>query len=40
MTKKDWQEITQEVFDTLFKDSAVQRTKFKGLTRNIKFLEA
>ncbi|WP_299432435.1 tRNA epoxyqueuosine(34) reductase QueG [uncultured Aquimarina sp.] len=39
MTKKDWEEITQEVFSKVFQKSAVKRTKFSGLTRNIKFLE-
>lgn len=38
MSKKDWEEITEEVFRELFKKSAVKRTKFEGLTRNIKFL--
>lgn len=38
MSKKDWQEITQEVFSKVFQKSAVKRTKFSGLTRNIKFL--
>jgi epoxyqueuosine reductase len=38
MTKKDWEEITEEVFKKVFKKSAVKRTKFSGLTRNIKFL--
>ncbi len=39
MKRKDWQEITQEVFQKLFKKSAVKRTKFSGLKRNIEFLE-
>ncbi|PKA83253.1 epoxyqueuosine reductase [Ulvibacter sp. MAR_2010_11] len=39
MTKKDWEEITDEVFQKLFKNSAVQRTKFSGLQRNINFLK-
>ena len=39
MTKKDWEEITQETFNKVFKKSAVKRTKYKGLTRNIKFLK-
>ena len=39
MTKKDWEEITEEVFKKIFKNSAVKRTKFNGLTRNIKFLK-
>jgi len=34
----DWQEITEEIFETLFQDSAVQRKGFKGLQRNIRFL--
>ncbi|MBD0778299.1 tRNA epoxyqueuosine(34) reductase QueG [Maribacter sp. ANRC-HE7] len=37
--KKDWEEITQEVFNTIFKKSAVKRTKFSGLKRNIRFLK-
>lgn len=36
-TKKDWEEITTEVFSEIFKKSAVKRTKYSGLTRNIKF---
>ncbi len=39
MTKKDWEEITEEVFKTIFKKSAVKRTKFSGLQRNIQFLK-
>lgn len=39
MTKKDWEEITEDVFKKIFRDSAVKRTKFQGLQRNIKFLK-
>ena len=39
MTKKDWQEITEDVFKSVFQKSAVKRTKFSGLQRNIKFLK-
>ena len=39
MTKKDWEEITVDVFQKVFKKSAVKRTKFEGLSRNIKFLK-
>jgi epoxyqueuosine reductase len=39
MTKKDWQEITEEVFRKIFKKSAVKRTKFAGLVKNISFLK-
>ncbi len=37
-TKKDWEEITEEVFKEIFKRSAVKRTKLKGLQRNVQFL--
>lgn len=39
MTKKDWEEITEDVFKKIFKDSAVKRTKFEGLKRNINFIK-
>lgn len=39
MTKKDWAEITEDVFQGLFRKSAVKRTKFTGLKRNINFLK-
>jgi epoxyqueuosine reductase len=35
MTKQDWLEITEEVFQHLFKRSPLQRTKWTGLKRNI-----
>ena len=39
MDKKDWEELTKETFYEIFKKSAVKRTKFEGLNRNIKFLK-
>ncbi|QWX84065.1 tRNA epoxyqueuosine(34) reductase QueG [Cellulophaga sp. HaHaR_3_176] len=39
MTKKDWKEITEDVFRKVFQKSPVKRTKFSGLQRNIKFLD-
>jgi epoxyqueuosine reductase len=39
ITKKDWEDITEDVFKKVFKDSAVKRTKFSGLKRNINFLK-
>jgi epoxyqueuosine reductase len=39
MTTKDWVEITEEVFKTVFKDSAIKRTKLEGIKRNISFLK-
>ena len=40
MTKNEWSEITEEVFDKVFKNSAIKRTKFDGLKSNIKFLKS
>ncbi|WP_293873236.1 tRNA epoxyqueuosine(34) reductase QueG [Flavobacterium sp.] len=39
MTKKDWEEITADTYNKVFKNSAVKRTKFEGLKRNIDFLK-
>ncbi|MEO6348749.1 MAG: tRNA epoxyqueuosine(34) reductase QueG [Aquaticitalea sp.] len=39
MTKKDWEEITEDVFKEIFKNSAIKRTKFEGLKRNINFVK-
>lgn len=39
MSKKDWEEITEETFRKVFKKSAVKRTKYSGLMRNINFLK-
>ncbi|HZH70767.1 MAG TPA: 4Fe-4S double cluster binding domain-containing protein, partial [Flavobacteriaceae bacterium] len=38
-TKKDWEEITEDTFGKIFQKSAVKRTKFSGLKRNINFLK-
>jgi epoxyqueuosine reductase len=38
MKKSEWTELTEEVFQQLFKKSAVKRTKFEGLKRNIRFI--
>ncbi len=39
MNNKDWEEITEEAFGPLFKDSAIKRSKHNGITRNITFLK-
>ncbi len=36
-SKKDWEEITEDVFHKIFKKSPVKRTKWEGLKRNIAF---
>jgi epoxyqueuosine reductase len=38
MSKADWQDLSEEVFRELFKNSAVKRTKISGLKRNVDFL--
>jgi epoxyqueuosine reductase len=38
LTKSDWHNLEKETFQNLFKNSAVKRTKFSGLKRNILFL--
>lgn len=38
LTTKDWEELSEESFKKIFRDSPVKRTKYKGLMRNIKFL--
>lgn len=39
LTKKDWEEITEDTFKKVFQKSAVKRTKYSGLKRNIDFLK-
>ena len=38
-TKSDWEEITVDTFQKVFKNSAIKRTKYDGLVRNISFLK-
>ncbi len=37
-TRQEWKEITREVYNRLFRDTAVTRTRYRGLERNIRFL--
>ena len=39
MTRAEWLDITADIFREVFKKSAVKRTKFEGLKRNIDFLK-
>ena len=39
MDEQEWHDITEEVFQKVFKKSAVKRTKYAGLKRNLRFLE-
>jgi epoxyqueuosine reductase len=38
-TKAEWRELTEDVFRNVFRHSAVKRTKYQGLMRNIKFVQ-
>ncbi|MGV9003085.1 tRNA epoxyqueuosine(34) reductase QueG [Flavobacterium sp.] len=38
-SKKDWLEITEDTFEQIFKGTAIKRTQYKGLIRNIDFLK-
>lgn len=35
----DWEQLTEEAFKKVFKHSAIKRTKYGGLMRNIKFVK-
>ena len=39
MNRREWREITHETFNEIFRKSAVKRTKYEGLKRNIAFLD-
>ncbi|MGI8583498.1 MAG: epoxyqueuosine reductase, partial [Chitinophagaceae bacterium] len=35
----DWEEVTEESFKVIFKDSPLKRSKYQGIKRNLKFIE-
>jgi epoxyqueuosine reductase len=37
-TKNDWEEITEESFKIIFKNSPLKRSKFAGIKRNLEFI--
>lgn len=39
MRPGDWRDLTEDVFDKVFKNSPLKRSKFEGIKRNIRFLE-
>ncbi|MDB4090864.1 tRNA epoxyqueuosine(34) reductase QueG [Crocinitomicaceae bacterium] len=39
LSKADWHDLTEEVYQELFRNSAIKRTKYDGLKRNIDFLK-
>ncbi len=38
-TETEWHDMTEETFNLVFKHSAVKRTKYKGLKRNLEFIK-
>lgn len=38
-TKNDWEELTEESFKSIFKNSPLKRTKFEGIKRNLHFIQ-
>lgn len=39
LTTSDWEDLSHDLFDELFRRSAVKRTKYEGLKRNIRFIQ-
>jgi epoxyqueuosine reductase len=39
-TLHDWEDLTEESFKKIFKDSAIRRSKYSGIKRNLKFLSS
>ena len=37
-TTKQWEELSEEAFKTIFKTSAVKRAKYEGIKRNLHFI--
>jgi epoxyqueuosine reductase len=39
LSKKEWEEMSEETFKQVFKNSPLKRTKFAGIQRNLKFIQ-
>lgn len=39
MTTGDWEEITEEIFNRIFKESPLSRSRFEGIKRNLQFIK-
>lgn len=39
LTTQDWEELSEESFKTIFKESPLKRTKFSGIKRNLRFIQ-
>lgn len=40
LTTNEWQELTEEMFNKIFKHSPLKRSKWKGIQRNLKFIQS
>ena len=40
LSTKEWEQMTEESFKKIFKHSPISRTKWKGMQRNIKFIQS
>ncbi len=40
LSKNEWEEMTEEQFRKIFKDSPLSRAKYKGIRRNLNFLKS
>lgn len=40
LNKGEWYEMTEDTFNKVFKGTAVKRTKYKGLKRNLEFIKS
>lgn len=38
LSKNDWEELTEESFKSIFKNSPLKRARFEGIKRNLKFI--
>lgn len=38
MNQKDWEEITEDIFEKVFSDSPLQRAGFEGIKKNLEFI--
>ena len=39
LTTQQWEEMSEERFKTIFKNSPLKRTNFAGIKRNLKFIQ-
>lgn len=39
LTTSQWEELTEESFKTIFKESPLKRSKFSGIKRNLRFIQ-